>query len=146
MLAVRGLNSKMLEKRLHGCLLLLVFLLADVSGSRAETAVDLGPDSEDGSKRRSLATTMFCVAKQGADATALQAGLNWACGQGRANCAPIQPGGPCYKQNDLEALASYAYNDYYQKNFATGGSCGFNGTATTTTSDPSSGQCVFTGR
>lgn len=145
MLAVRGLNSKMLEKRLHGCLLLLVFLLADVSGSRAETAVDLGPDSEDGSKRRSLATTMFCVAKQGADATALQAGLNWACGQGRANCAPIQPGGPCYKQNDLEALASYAYNDYYQKNFATGGSCGFNGTATTTTSDPSSGQCVFTG-
>jgi hypothetical protein len=33
MLALRGLNSKMLEKRLHGCLLLLVFLLADVSGT-----------------------------------------------------------------------------------------------------------------
>jgi len=143
MLVVREWDSKMFGKRLHGFLLLLVFLLANVAGSHAETTVD--PDSVDGSKRRSLATSLFCVAKQGADPTALQMGLNWACGPGQANCAPIQPGGSCYKQDNLEALASYAYNDYYQKNFATGASCNFNGTAATTTSDPSSGQCVFTG-
>ncbi|CAD6222910.1 unnamed protein product [Miscanthus lutarioriparius] len=55
-------------------------------------------------------------------------------------CQDKLPGGPCYKQNDLEALASYAYNDYYQKNFATGATCYFNGTAATTTADPSSGS------
>jgi len=86
---------------------------------------------------------MFCVAKPGADPTALQVGLNWACGPGQANCAPIQPGGPCYKQNNLEALASYAYNDYYQKNFATGGSCNFDGTAMTTTADPSKSTVYY---
>uniref|UniRef100_A0A0D9X1V5 X8 domain-containing protein n=1 Tax=Leersia perrieri TaxID=77586 RepID=A0A0D9X1V5_9ORYZ len=82
---------------------------------------------------------------QNADATALQEGLNWACGQGHANCAAIQPGGPCYKANNLPALASYAYNDYYQRNSASGATCSFNGTAMTTPNDPSSGQCVFAG-
>ncbi|OEL31330.1 hypothetical protein BAE44_0007651 [Dichanthelium oligosanthes] len=93
--------------------------------SHAETTVDseqaVAPalsDSEEG-KRRSLAASMFCVA--------------------------IQPGEPCYKQNNLTALASYAYNDYYQRSPKTSSSCSFNGTATTTTADPSSGQCVFTG-
>uniref|UniRef100_A0A0D9Z804 X8 domain-containing protein n=1 Tax=Oryza glumipatula TaxID=40148 RepID=A0A0D9Z804_9ORYZ len=100
-----------------------------------------------GGERRSLATSagMFCVALQNADAAALQAGLNWACGPGQADCAAIQPGGACYKQNNLPALASYAYNDYYQKMASTGATCSFNGTATTTTADPSSGSCVFTG-
>uniref|UniRef100_A0A0E0KE94 X8 domain-containing protein n=1 Tax=Oryza punctata TaxID=4537 RepID=A0A0E0KE94_ORYPU len=99
-----------------------------------------------GGERRSLATAgTFCVALQNADATALQAGLNWACGPGQADCSAIQPGGACYKQNDLAALASYAYNDYYQKMSSTGATCSFNGTATTTTTDPSSGSCVFSG-
>ncbi|KAJ1296960.1 hypothetical protein BS78_01G341500 [Paspalum vaginatum] len=96
--------------------------------------------------RRSLAATgTFCVALQNADPTALQAGLNWACGPGQADCSAIQPGGLCYKQNDLPALASYAYNEYYQEQAATGATCSFNGTATTTTNDPSSGSCVFAG-
>uniref|UniRef100_A0A0E0D196 X8 domain-containing protein n=1 Tax=Oryza meridionalis TaxID=40149 RepID=A0A0E0D196_9ORYZ len=100
-----------------------------------------------GGERRSLATSAgtFCVALQNADAAALQAGLNWACGPGQADCAAIQPGGACFKQNNLPALASYAYNDYYQKMASTGATCSFNGTATTTTADPSSGSCVFTG-
>ncbi|CAN6168933.1 unnamed protein product [Urochloa humidicola] len=133
----------MLDKRLHGCLLLLVFLLGSASGSRAEETT---VDSEE-VKRRSLATGsgMFCVASQGADPAALQAGLNWACGPGHADCTAIQPGGPCYKQNNLQAVASYAYNDYYQRSAKTSTACDFNGTATTTTTDPSSGQCVFTG-
>jgi hypothetical protein len=90
-----------------------------------------------GGARRSLATGTFCVALQNADPTALQAGLSWACGQGQADCSAIQPGGACYKQNDVAALASFAYNDYYQKNANTGATCSFNGTATTTATDPS---------
>ncbi|CAN6206200.1 unnamed protein product [Urochloa humidicola] len=133
----------MLDKRLHRCLLLLIFLLGNASGSHAEETT---VDSEKG-KRRSLATGsgVFCVASQGADPAALQAGLNWACGPGHADCTAIQPGGPCYKQNNLQALASYAYNDYYQRSAKTSTACDFNGTATTTTMDPSSGQCVFAG-
>ncbi|XP_062215489.1 glucan endo-1,3-beta-glucosidase 1-like [Phragmites australis] len=123
-------------------------------GARGEMAVyyysyyprgrDDQPGSE-GGKRRSLATGTFCVALQNADPTALQAGLDWACGPGHADCSAIQPGGPCYKQNNLAALASYAYNDYYRKMASTGATCSFNGTATTTTNDPSSGSCVFAG-
>jgi hypothetical protein len=95
-------------------------------------------------KRRLLQTTptaasggMFCVAREGADPTALQKGLNWACGPGHADCTAIQPGGPCYKQNNLPALASYAYNDYYHRNANSGATCNFDGTATTTNTDPS---------
>jgi hypothetical protein len=96
----------------------------------------------EGGQRRSLATGTFCVALQNADPTALQAGLNWACGQGQADCSAIQPGGACYQQNNLAALASYAYNDYYQKMASTGATCSFNGTATTTTNDPSNHLCI----
>uniref|UniRef100_A0A0D9VUH9 X8 domain-containing protein n=1 Tax=Leersia perrieri TaxID=77586 RepID=A0A0D9VUH9_9ORYZ len=122
----------------------------EIGGGGARTVVyhwyNLPRHGGGGGARRSLATAgTFCVALQNADATALQAGLNWACGPGQADCSAIQPGGPCYKQNNLPALASYAYNDYYQKMSSTGATCSFNGTATTTTTDPSSGSCVFSG-
>ncbi|XP_015695126.2 glucan endo-1,3-beta-glucosidase 4 isoform X2 [Oryza brachyantha] len=150
----------MLAQRWERCsILLLVFLLSNAYGSLLESSSSSSTDAEAiGSesapaseaaggegKRRSLATGLFCVALQNADPAALQEGLNWACGQGHANCAAIQPGGPCYKQNNLPALASYAYNDYYQRNAGSGATCSFNGTATTTAADPSSGQCVFSG-
>nr|CAB3500682.1 unnamed protein product [Digitaria exilis] len=101
--------------------------------------------TERSSMRRSLATGTFCVALQNADPAALQAGLNWACGPGGADCSAIQPGGACYKQNNLAALASYAYNSYYQKASSTGATCSFNGTATTTTNDPSSNSSTPVG-
>ncbi|KAF0906894.1 hypothetical protein E2562_013284 [Oryza meyeriana var. granulata] len=126
-------------ERLKGSLLESI-THAEAIGSESSPASEAGAG-----KRRSLATGMFCVALQNADPTALQEGLNWACGPGHANCAAIQPGGPCYKQNNLPALASYAYNDYYQRNAGSGATCSFNGTAATTTTDPSSGQCVFSG-
>ncbi|KAG0489130.1 hypothetical protein HPP92_007941 [Vanilla planifolia] len=96
---------------------------------------------------RSLAdgTTSFCVAKQNADPTALQLGIDWACGPGLANCGPIQPGQPCYVANNLVAIASYAYNSYYQANQARGGTCFFNNTAMLTNIDPSNGSCIFPG-
>jgi glucan endo-1,3-beta-glucosidase 4 len=101
-----------------------------------------GGDGGGGGKRRSLATGTFCVALQNANPAALQAGLDWACGPGHADCSEIQPDGPCYQENNLPALASYAYNDYYQRQSSTGATCSFNGTATTTTNDPSKQQLI----
>ncbi|CAL4922877.1 unnamed protein product [Urochloa decumbens] len=118
-------------------------IAADLAGGEAVVYYYGYPGGQ--SKRRSLAAGTFCVALQNANPAALQAGLNWACGPGHADCSDIQPGGPCYQQNNLAALASYAYNDYYQKMSSTGATCSFNGTATTTTNDPSSGSCVFAG-
>ncbi|WOG82857.1 hypothetical protein DCAR_0102026 [Daucus carota subsp. sativus] len=82
-------------------------------------------------------TLGFCVARQGADSNKLQSGVNWACGQGQANCTAIQSGQPCYLPNTLQNHASYAYNDYYQKMKSVGGTCDFDGTAMTTKNDPS---------
>ncbi|GMP92108.1 hypothetical protein CsSME_00042475 [Camellia sinensis var. sinensis] len=90
-------------------------------------------------------SSAFCIAKQGVDSSKLQNGLNWACGQGHANCSAIQPGKPCYYPDNIQNHASYAYNDYYQKLHSVGGTCDFDGTATTTSADPSHGSCIFTG-
>lgn len=90
-------------------------------------------------------TAVFCVAKDDASEDKLEEGLNWACGQGQANCSAIQSGQPCYLPNNFKNHASYAFNDYYQKKRSAGGTCDFDGTATTTTDDPSYGSCIFTG-
>lgn len=88
-------------------------------------------------------SSLFCVAKADADDDKLQDGLNWACGQGRANCAAIQPGQPCYLPNDVKSHASFAFNDYYQKMKSAGGTCDFDGTAITTPRDPSKFPLFF---
>ncbi|KAJ0982719.1 hypothetical protein J5N97_010974 [Dioscorea zingiberensis] len=80
---------------------------------------------------------VFCVANSNANLTALKEGLDWACGTGSANCSAIQPGQPCYDANDLVAVASYAFNDYYHRTQASGGTCNFGNTATITQVDPS---------
>ncbi|KAJ3673392.1 hypothetical protein LUZ60_006766 [Juncus effusus] len=90
-------------------------------------------------------TGVFCVAIATADQNTLLDGLNWACGPGGADCGPIQPGQPCYVANNVVELASYAFNDYYHKNAATGATCSFNGTAMTTNTDPSHDSCIFAG-
>ena len=82
-------------------------------------------------------TTVFCVAKDDAMEDKLQDGINWACEQGQTNCSAIQSGKPCYLPNNIKNHASYAYNDYYQKMHSVGGTCDFDGTATSTTNDPS---------
>ncbi|KAL3518963.1 hypothetical protein ACH5RR_021552 [Cinchona calisaya] len=88
---------------------------------------------------------VFCIARQDADDKKLQNGLNWACGQGQANCSAIQTGQPCYFPDTLQNHASYAYNDYYQTMHSVGGTCDFDGTGTITSRDPSYGSCKFTG-
>ncbi|KAL6197346.1 hypothetical protein ACLB2K_032955 [Fragaria x ananassa] len=84
----------------------------------------------------------WCVASQSASETALQVALDYACGYGGADCSPVQPSGSCYNPNTLRDHASYAFNDYYQKNPAPT-SCSFGGTAQLTTTDPSSGSCHY---
>ncbi|KAJ6795358.1 glucan endo-1,3-beta-glucosidase 4 isoform X1 [Iris pallida] len=88
---------------------------------------------------------IFCVANSSADSTALKEGLDWACGSGSANCSAIQPGQPCYESDNLVATASYAFNDYYHRTQANGGTCNFGDTAMITSVDPSHDSCIFAG-
>lgn len=82
----------------------------------------------------------WCVASQSASQTALQVALDYACGYGGADCSAIQPGGGCYNPNTLRDHASFAFNNYYQKN-PVPTSCTFGGAAITTSTDPSK-QCL----
>lgn len=79
----------------------------------------------------------YCVAEDDVDSRTLQAALDWACGPGRSNCSEIQPGETCYQPNNVKNHASYAFNNYYQKEGRAAGSCDFKGVATITTTDPS---------
>lgn len=90
-------------------------------------------------------SSVFCVAKEDVENTKLESALNWACGQGQANCSAIQPGRPCYLPNTLQSHASYAFNDYYQKESSAGATCDFGGAAEMVTADPSYGSCKFAG-
>ncbi|KAF5195919.1 Glucan endo-1,3-beta-glucosidase [Thalictrum thalictroides] len=84
----------------------------------------------------------WCIAVQSASQTALQVALDYACGYGGADCSAIQPGGSCYNPNTPRDHASYAFNNYFQKNPAPT-SCNFGGTAIITNIDPSSGGCQY---
>lgn len=78
----------------------------------------------------------WCVASQTASQTALQVALDYACGYGGADCSAIQKGGSCFDPDTLRDHASYAFNEYYQKN-PIPTSCDFGGTAIIANADPS---------
>lgn len=84
-----------------------------------------------------VARQLWCVAKNNAEDAALQGALDWACGPGGADCSPIQQGGPCYDPNDVQMMASYAFNDYYLKHGLTDDSCSFSNNAAVTSLNPS---------
>ncbi|KAK4278966.1 hypothetical protein QN277_016735 [Acacia crassicarpa] len=84
----------------------------------------------------------WCVATPSASQTALQVALDYACGFGGADCSAIQPGGRCYNPNSIRDHASFAFNNYYQKN-PVPNSCNFGGTAVITNTNPSTGTCDF---
>ncbi|KAJ8486619.1 hypothetical protein OPV22_019104 [Ensete ventricosum] len=92
------------------------------------------------SSSSSSSSQSWCVASQTASKTALQVALDYACGYGGADCSAIQEGGSCYNPNTVRDHASYAFNDYYQKN-PIPTSCGFGGTAVITNVDPSTSTC-----
>lgn len=84
----------------------------------------------------------WCVASQTAARLALQMAIDYACGHGGADCTAIQPGGRCYYPNALHNHASYAFNNYYQKN-PVPNSCNFGGTAVVTSTNPSTESCQY---
>ncbi|AQK94755.1 PLASMODESMATA CALLOSE-BINDING PROTEIN 2 [Zea mays] len=84
----------------------------------------------------------FCVCKTGVPDQAMQAAIDYACAKG-ADCASASKGAPCYGNGNKVAVCSYICNSYYQSRSATGATCDFNGVATLTGTDPSSGTCKF---
>ncbi|XP_072988375.1 PLASMODESMATA CALLOSE-BINDING PROTEIN 2-like [Typha latifolia] len=84
----------------------------------------------------------WCVCRSDQSDTALQKTLDYACGAG-ADCSPLLQNGACYNPNTVKAHCSYAANSYYQRKGRVQGSCDFGGTATATSTDPSSGGCTY---
>lgn len=78
----------------------------------------------------------WCVANGKVGDDKLQKGIDYACGEGGADCRPIQEGATCFDPDTLEAHASYAFNSYYQKNLRKAGSCDFGGAAYVVTQAP----------
>ncbi|EFJ34069.1 hypothetical protein SELMODRAFT_439107 [Selaginella moellendorffii] len=86
---------------------------------------------------------VWCVAKPNADANSLLVALNYACGEGLADCTAIQFGAQCFYPNDLPSHASYAFNSYFVKHGGNKWNCYFGNTAMLTLSDPSYGVCTY---
>lgn len=84
-----------------------------------------------------MTESLWCVAKPNVPAETLQEAMDYACGEGGADCEEIQPQGSCFHPDTLVAHASYAFNSYWQKNKRSGGTCGFGGTAMLINADPS---------
>ncbi|XP_022149437.1 glucan endo-1,3-beta-glucosidase 13 [Momordica charantia] len=85
----------------------------------------------------------WCVAKPSVPVEILQQAMDYACGDGGADCKEISADGSCFHPDTLVAHASYAFNNYWQKNKRSGGTCSFGGTAMIISSDPSFHHCRF---
>ncbi|KAM0902982.1 hypothetical protein ACQ4PT_018933 [Festuca glaucescens] len=89
-----------------------------------------------------LAASDFCVCRSDQPQAALQKTIDYACGAG-ADCNSIHEQGPCYNPNNVVAHCSWAANSYFQRKRGAGATCDFTGTATLTTTDPSSSGCSY---
>ncbi|KAH9663935.1 hypothetical protein KPL70_019842 [Citrus sinensis] len=77
-------------------------------------------------------------------ADTLQEAMDYACGEGGADCEEIMPHGNCFYPDTVVAHASYAFNSYWQKTKRNGGTCAFGGTAMLINADPSLlRRCAF---
>ncbi|MCD7459531.1 hypothetical protein HAX54_041195 [Datura stramonium] len=85
----------------------------------------------------------YCVCKDGVDPKILQENIDYACGSG-ADCTAIHQNGACYNPDTIKDHCSYAVNSYYQRKGASGASCDFKGSATLTSTAPTTGSgCVY---
>ncbi|KAG9455087.1 hypothetical protein H6P81_007991 [Aristolochia fimbriata] len=100
-------------------------------------------DAGAGTVSTSSSGQTWCVANGKAGEEKLQAALDYACGEGGADCRQIQPGANCYDPNTVEAHASYAFNSYYQKKGRGIGTCDFQGAGTVVTQLPKFGKCTL---
>ncbi|XP_035549838.1 glucan endo-1,3-beta-glucosidase 12-like isoform X1 [Juglans regia] len=110
-----------------------------VNGSKSQQV----PSTGDVTKTSVGSGQTWCVANGNVGEEKLKAALDYACGEGGADCQPIQPDAACYNPNTLVAHASYAFNSFYQKNTRRAGSCDFGGAAYVVTQPPSFGTCNF---
>ncbi|AES63104.2 putative glucan endo-1,3-beta-D-glucosidase [Medicago truncatula] len=86
--------------------------------------------------------SLWCVAKASVPDPIIEEAMNYACWSG-ADCSSIQPNGPCFQPDSVFAHASYAFNSYWQRTKASGGTCEFGGTAVLVSVDPSYDGCHF---
>ncbi|XP_077214989.1 glucan endo-1,3-beta-glucosidase 13-like [Tasmannia lanceolata] len=101
------------------------------------------PVARGGSVRASSSGVSWCVANGKMSEGKLQKALDYACGEGGADCRQIQPGATCYDPNTLVAHASFAFNSYYQKKGRGIGTCDFQGAAFVVSHPPKFGKCAF---
>lgn len=114
-----------------------------VAPSPSDGDVAVAPTSNGGDVSPNTVGQTWCVANGKVGDEKLQAALDYACGEGGADCRPIQSGATCYNPDSLEAHASYAFNSYYQKQARVSGSCDFGGAAYVVSQTPRYGSCKF---
>ncbi|MCO5608606.1 hypothetical protein L7F22_062819 [Adiantum nelumboides] len=86
---------------------------------------------------------VWCVASPGASQAQLEQVINFACGEGGADCSAIQTGNACFSPDTLAAHASFAMNSYYQHHGRNYWNCFFNNAGLVTATNPSYGSCTY---